>query len=276
MNGIASGGIVLRRRSSIGSMPSFGRRLVDHALDYIGEFGPAVAAIGPHRVGVGEHGGHLGMDRRGAVDAGQGAEVHHEDVRVLLRISAGRGDRADPEGEEMPVIVERQLGLGDMVARLRVAEEGLRAGAGPFDRPAEQLRGQQHQRDLVVDRRFHAEAAADIAGDDADPALRHVQDLRQVGAVGVGALQCRVDRVAAVGRVVVADRAARLHRRRGHPVDDEPALDDAGGAAEGGLDRRLVADLVDEADVVRAVVPDARRIRARSPPRSTTTAGSGS
>ena len=59
-----------------------GRRLVDHALDHIGEFGPAVAAIGPHRVGVGEHRGHLGVDRRRAVHPGEGAEVHHEHVRV--------------------------------------------------------------------------------------------------------------------------------------------------------------------------------------------------
>ena len=103
LNGIASGGIMLRRRNSTGSMPSFGRRLVDHALDDIGEFGPAVAAIGPHRVGVGEHRGHLGAHRRRAVDPGEGPEIHHEHIRVLLRIGAGRGDRADPEGEEIAV-----------------------------------------------------------------------------------------------------------------------------------------------------------------------------
>ena len=32
----------------------------------------------------------------------------------------------------------------------------------------DELRGEQHQRDLVVDRGLHAEAAADVAGDDAD------------------------------------------------------------------------------------------------------------
>ena len=106
----------------------FGGRLVDHALDDIGEFGPAVAAIGPHRVGVREHGRHLGVHRRRAVDPGQGAEIHHEHVRVLLRVGADRGDRARAEGEEIPVAVERQLGLGDMVARLRVATETPRSG----------------------------------------------------------------------------------------------------------------------------------------------------
>ena len=34
---------------------------------------------------------------------------------------------------------------------------------------------EQHQRDLVVDRRLHAEAAADVAGDDADAGFRHLE-----------------------------------------------------------------------------------------------------
>ena len=160
----------------------------------------------------------------------------------------------------MAVGVERQLGLGDVVARLRVAEEGLRARARPFDRPAGQLRGEQHQRDLVVDRRLHAEAAADVAGDDAHLAFRHLEDLpRQFGAIGVRALQGRVDRVVVGGGVVVADAAARLHRRRGHAVDDEAVPDDMRRRGEGGVGRRLVAFEIDKGDVVGAVVPDARR-----------------
>ena len=45
----------------------------------------------------------------------------------------------DAQAEELAVLVERQLGVGDVVARLRVAEEGLRARADPFHRPAGEL-----------------------------------------------------------------------------------------------------------------------------------------
>ena len=199
------------------------------------------------------------MHRGRAVDARQGAEVHHEDVGGGLCIGTDRGDRLCTEGEKMAVAIERQLGFGHVIARLRVAEEGFGTRARPFDRPAELFRGEEAQRHLVVDRRFHAKAAADIAGDDADPRFRDADHLRQIGAVGMGALQDRVAGVAVFGGVVVADRAARLHRRGGNAVDDEAALDDAVGARESGLDSRLVADLVDKADIVRAIVPDARR-----------------
>ncbi len=195
---------------------------VDHPLDDIGRLGAAVAAIGPHRVGVRIDGGHVGIDRRRAVDAGQGSEIGDKSVGAGLRVGADGRDRAHAQAEKMALGIERQLGLGDVVAGLRVAEKGLGARARPFDRPPRQLGGEQYQRDLVVDRRLHAKAAADVAGDDAHLALRHLEDLaRQFRAVAVGALQGRVDRVMVGRGVVVADAAARLHRGRSHPVDDE-------------------------------------------------------
>ena len=120
--------------------------------------------------------------------------------------------------------------------------------------------GEQHQRDLVVDRRFHPKAAADVAGDDAHLAFRDFEDLpRQFRAIGVRALQGRVDRVMVGRGVVVADAAARLHRGRGHPVDDESVADDVRGAGEGRVGRSLVAFEIDKRDIVGAVLPDARR-----------------
>src|SRR5262249_61440104 len=74
----------------------------------------------------------------------------------------------------------------------------------------------------------------------------------------VGALQNRVAGVAILGRVVVADRAAGLHRGGGDAVDDEMALDDAVGVREGGVGHGAIAHLVHKADVVGAVFPDAR------------------
>jgi hypothetical protein len=73
---------------------------------------------------------------------------------------------------------------------------------------------------------------------------------RQFGAIGKGALQRRVDRVVVCRGVVVPDAAARLHRGRGHAVDDEFVPDDVRGAGEGSIGRRLVAFEIDKRDVV--------------------------
>ncbi len=232
---------------------------IDQPLDHIGRLGTAVAAIRPHRVGVGEYGGDIGMHRRRAIDPGEGPDVAGEGRHAGLQIGADGGDRLHPHPQEGPVLVERELGFGDVVTGLGVAEKGFRAGRHPFDRPPHELRRQQHQRHLVVDRRLHAEAAADIARDHADPALRYFQDRCQLGAVGVHALQRRVDGVAAVGSVVVANAAARLHGRGGDPVDHEAVLDDVIGPRKRGLGRSLVAEQLNKADIVGTVVPHPRR-----------------
>ena len=122
------------------------------------------------------------------------------------------------------------------------------------------------QRRFIEHRRLHAEAAADVDADHAHFAFRDVQHLGDLVAIGVRALHRRVDDVAVLRRQIDADGAARLHRRRGHAVDDEAAFGDMRGLGEGGVGRRLVADQLDEGDIVGALVVDARR-RPASPPR---------
>jgi hypothetical protein len=161
----------------------------------------------------------------------------------------------------MTILVERKLGLGDVVARLRIRQEAFGAGADPFDRTAGQLGGVAAHRDFVEHRRLHAEAAAGVAGDDANIAFRHFEHPRHLGAIAVRPLSGGVDGEAPIPRRVVRDRAARLHGHRGHPVDDKAVLDDMGGLGEAGLARRLVADQFGESDVVRTVLEDARRVR---------------
>src|SRR3546814_10521552 len=65
------------------------RRRLDDALDHIGGFRPAGAAIGIHRRGVGEHRLDLGIDRRRGVLAGeqQRSEEHTSELQSLMRIS---------------------------------------------------------------------------------------------------------------------------------------------------------------------------------------------
>ncbi len=76
--------------------------------------------------------------------------------------------------------------------------------------------------------------------------------------IHVRALQRGVDGVAILDRLVDADAAARLHRRRRDAVDDETMLRRRGRPCEGRIGLGLVALDLDEADVVRAVVPDER------------------
>ena len=83
--------------------------------------------------------------------------------------------------------------------------------------------------------------------------------LRKIRAESVHALRLGIERVVAAGRVVVADAAARLHRHGSDAVDHEAMAHDVVRAREGGVRRGLVAGEVNEADVVRAIVPHARR-----------------
>ena len=233
---------------------------IDQPLDHIGGFRTAVAAIGPHRVGVRVHGRDIGMDGGRAIDPGERAQIVEEVRRAGLQVSAHVGDGLHPHAEERAVLVERKLGVGDVVARLGVAEKSLRSRALPFDRAAGELRCEQHQRRLVEDRRFHAEAAADIAGDDMDPALRDLEHLlREIRAERVHALRLGVERVVAAGRVVVADATARLHGHGGDAAYLETMADDVVRARERRVRGRLVAREVNETDVVRAIFPYARR-----------------
>jgi len=112
---------------------------------------------------------------------------------------------------------------------------------------------------LVENRCLHPEAAAGIAGDNAYLAFRHLEHLRKLGARRMRPLHGRIDHVATISGIVVADGAARLHGSRGNPIDDKAMPHDMARARKSGIDRRLVvADQLDKADVVGAIVPHAR------------------
>ncbi len=106
---------------------------------------------------------------------------------------------------------------------------------------------------------LHAEAAADLAGDDAQLGFRDVEDAaRHVGAGAVRALGADIKREAAEPVVPLADAAARLHRGGGDAVEDELEAADVMGAGEGRLDGALVAEREEEALVVGAFRPELR------------------
>ena len=84
--------------------------------------------------------------------------------------------------------------------------------------------------------------------------------LAERGAPRPRPLDTGIDRVVVLARVVFAERTARFHRVGVDPVDHEALFDNMRRAGEGGLDRILVARLVEEGLVVGTVVPDRRRV----------------
>src|SRR4029450_5856066 len=88
--------------------------------------------------------------------------------------------------------------------------------------------------------------------------LRTLASSVRVGARWVRPLHGGVNRVAAVGRVVIADRAARLHGGGCDTIDHKAMANDMSRVGECGLNRIPVANQFDETDIVGTIVPHAR------------------
>ena len=151
-------------------------------------------------------------------------------------------------------------------------DERFDAVGDPFDRPAQPFGGPQHQHVLGIEEQLHAEAAADIRRHHPDAVLRHVEDLlgEQV-AQEMRALRRAPQRVSILARVVLADRAARLHR-----VDDDAVVDEGqrhavprAAAARSTAARSPISQSKQRLPGVRPTPragPDRARRRSRPPP----------
>ncbi len=183
-----------------------------------------------------------------------------EQVAVRRDVGADVRGRPHPQREELPVAVEGELGVRDAVARVLVREDRFAALAEPLHRPAELARRPQNEAVLDVLRPLDAEAAADVADDDADRRLGDAEDIgREHAARAVRILRARVQRVAALAFVEVPDRAARLHVLRVDAAHDVAPAHHVRRAREGGIARGAVAHLEHVGDVVGTLVPDGRR-----------------
>ena len=160
------------------------RRFLHHAFKCVVRFRPPGAAIGSDRHGVAEVAGNRSVDLRDPVHAGQAArEIVGVDADAgSAHIGALVAQCRTRKRQEFALFVDRQLGLGNGVARLRIGDESLRTRRLPMHRPAEFARRHQ-QRDIFgIDRRLHAEGAADILGDHAQLFVRHAHDRRRLAA----------------------------------------------------------------------------------------------
>ena len=166
--------------------------------------------------------------------------------------------------EDLAVLGRRHLGVGDVVAAVRVAKESLGAVAVPFHRPADLLCRPEADRLLGVDEDLRAEAAADVRRDDAQLVLgRDADEGREHEPRHMRVLARGVEGVALVARIVLADRGAGLDRVRNQPVVGDVELGHVLGSGKGLVDGGLVAEMPAEDGVVGRDLVDLRRARLR-------------
>ena len=168
--------------------------------------------------------------------------------------------------DDLAVGVERHLGVGDVIAAVRIGEERLRAVGDPFHRPADALRRPQRHDFFGIDENLGAEAAADVGRDHAQLVLgRHADEGGDDKARHVRVLRRVPQREGAGAGIVFADRGARLDGVRHQPIVDDVELGDVLRRLERGLDRFGVAEMPLIDGVVRRDVVDLRRALASAP-----------
>ncbi len=128
----------------------FARRDFDQPLDHEGRFRPPRAAIGIDRHGVGVDRIHLAIDRGNVVLARQQRriEIGRHRRREGRHIGAEIGDGLHLHADDLVVLVEAEFGMGDMIAAMRVGDEGFRTVGGPFHRTRHLLRRPTGRRPL--------------------------------------------------------------------------------------------------------------------------------
>ena len=159
----------------------------------------------------------------------------------------------------MPFGAERQLARDLVVAAVVVGHERARALVGPLHRPPERARRVRQADVLRVDRRLHAERAADVVGPDAHLVGRHAEDVDQLALLAPNPLARRRKGELAARLVVGADPCPRLHRGDDDARVPHGQFGDMRRPRDGGGHLlRLAPDEV-QADVVRHLVVELRR-----------------
>ncbi len=208
-------------------MPVCARGFVQQPLDVVDRFGPARAAVGAGRRGVGQHRLEMKVDRLDVVDAGQhpGADQQLDRDAGAGRISADVGQRVAAQREDAAVGIEREFHLRLDVAPVRGGREVFAALGRPFDRPLQVPGRMGHHHVFRIDAGLHAEAAAHVADRDAD--LFGLQPQRRADRRAHTGRHLRADadgealgrgRCACLLRLDAGQHRARLQRQRDHAL----------------------------------------------------------
>ena len=231
-------------------------------------FGLAAAAVVGVQHDVGEYPGDPGVNGRRPVNPGQSGEAggRRTDASVRGEIGADGNLGVGAQPEKPVLAVEGQLRVDQAAAPLIVRQQALRALGDPLDRPSDDLGGPKPQRVLGLAAAPGAEAAAHIVADDPELRLRLAEDvLGQHPPDAMNRLHRRPQGVAVLERVVLGDTAAIFHGIAGDAVDADPMADDMGRLGERRIDRRRIAEFVEERLVAGIVRPNGRRVRVERP-----------
>ena len=232
---------------------------VDQALDDIGRFRPAGAAIGRGRHGVGHDAADPGGDGGNVIHAGDTADIADAPAGPPRGVRAQVGVPAHLQRGELAVRIQPEFGMDAHLARLFVGQEALGPVGDPAHRAVEPARRPGDQHDLDLHAGLHAEGAADIAGEDADIGRLDPEiAVRHAVAQVVGRLVGGVHLHPPV-RPDLRPGAPRFHGVGGDAGDGEVQLRHMRRGGQVGLSFRLVAALPQEADIVGHVVPDRGR-----------------
>ena len=123
--------------------------------------------------------------------------------------------------EEVPILIESELGLDGEIAALIIAEKRLASLAGPFHRPADPARGPGEEGIFGIKEVPRTEIAAHVPAHAAHLLGRHTQHLGEVEPqLGDAAAASGIEGVMPGFDIVLGRCGARLHRDAGdalHP-----------------------------------------------------------
>ena len=164
-------------------------------------------------------------------------------------------------GEEMTVLVQRQLAIEFLRSAMMVGQEGAGARVVPFHGTTQRARAMEGAEIFGEHGALEAEGAAHVDGDEADLLQRDLHHFSHIGLRAIHALRGRVEGEALVRRVIFGEAGARLHG-----VDDDAAVEQAqlrhmGRGFEGRLHGVAVAEVIVERHIAGDIIENLRGAR---------------
>ena len=230
-------------------------------LDDVGCFRPSCAAVCIDWCGVGKRCGDLAIDRWSCVLTGKQRRIENRwnAGREGRQVRTHRRGRVNAHRQELPIRIERKLGMGHMVAPVGVGQEGFAALRRPFDRTIDALARPYHRGLFRVQIDLRTESSADVRRDHAHLGLGQTENERcHQQSLDVRILARDVERIAVVGAAVACDRGSRLDCIGDEPVIDDVQLRDVRRLGECRVHRRLVAQRPRVALVAGSAIVDLR------------------
>ena len=173
-------------------------------------------------------------------------------------IGADIADCSGAEGEELAVLVERQLDGRGLVAAMGIGGKALIAFGNPLDRAAKLLRRVEQQGWFGVAGVLGAEPATHIGRHMVQIFVRYFQNIGKRATVGVNILRGVLQEVFAGLRVITGYGAARFNGHCRHALVAQLQRDHMVGVFKCLVSALLVAKLEIEAEITLDLFPDLR------------------